>query len=103
MVDALPKGILIGLDKVCWLSYHYILNCWNSIRPSKIFAGKEGENKGEGGKEGREGGNNSGRAKGGARRKEAQTNSYPKNDIVGYRFTKAGANGIYILFLKYRL
>lgn len=47
------KGILMELDDFCWLSYHYILNCWNSIRLSKLFARrKKGK---EGGREKREG------------------------------------------------
>lgn len=55
LVDSLPKGILIGLDKFCWLSYHYILNCWNSIRPSKKFSGREGGRERIRGKEVRKG------------------------------------------------
>lgn len=48
------KGILMGLDTFCWLSYHLYIVWLEFNSVIKIFAGKEGENK----REGREGGSN---------------------------------------------
>lgn len=97
-VTSVLKGILIGLDKFRWLSYHYILYDWNSIRWLKYLLERKERISREGGREevieGKEGG---------VRRKEVQTNSHSKNYIVGYEFTKAGTNSMFISFLKNRL